>query len=151
VKKQFSSGADLEFKYSLTIPFKEPQQVELAGVFDPFLFATPGAYHGAHFVNPPGRSYEVHLKNQKPTEAFDYSLFAGVGQDVSDTSQGEYFQTDTGMPWALEVGTEWRYPYEYVELSAAYPDFPDFATSSGQTNQDWYLESNADTDLIFPE
>jgi len=150
-RSEADCGSDLEFKFSLTIPFKEAQQVELSGVFDPFLFATPGAYHGAHFVNPPGRSYEIHLKNQAPTEAFDYSLFAGVGQDATNAGQGEYFQTQTGMPWALEVGSEWRYPYEYTELSAAYPDFPAFAESGGQENQDWHLESNAITDLIFPE
>ncbi len=150
-RTEYQCGADLEFKFSLSIPFKEAQAVDLSGVFDPFLFATPGAYHGEHFASPPGRSYEVHLKNQAPTEAFDYGLFAEVGQDASNASAGKYFLTENGMPWALEVGTEWRYPYEYVELAAAYPDFPDFATSSGEKNQDWYLESNADTDLIVPE
>jgi len=136
-------GSDLIFKYTLSIPFKQPQQVELSGVFDPFLFATPGAYHGAHFISPPGRSYEIHLKNQAPTEAFDQTLFAGVGQDASDAAAGIYFQTSTGMPWALEVGTAWQHPYEYTEISAAYPDFPAFATSGGLENQDWYLKSNA--------
>ena len=150
-RTEFQCGADLEFKFSLTIPFKEAQQVELSGVFDPFLFASPGEFHGEHFVRPPGRSYEIHLKNQSPTEAFDSSLFAGVGQDASNASQGEYFLTETGMPWALEVGTEWQYPYEFVEISAAYPDFPAFAISSGTQNQDWFLEENAVVDLIFPE
>lgn len=144
-------GADLEFKFSLSIPFLESQSAELKGVFDPFLFATPDAFHGAHFVTPPGRSYEVHLKNQAPTEAFDPALFAGVGQDKSDPAQGLYFQTGTGMPWALEIGADWRYPYEYTELSVAYPDFPAFATSGGQENKDWFLESNAVPELIFPE
>jgi len=144
-------GADLEFKFSLSVPFKSPQNTKLSGVFDPFLFATPGAYHGAHFVEPPGRSYEIHLKNQAPTEAFDLSLIAGVGQDASDISNGHYFQTATGMPWALEIGSQWRYPYEYTELSKAYPKFPAFATSGGTENKDWYLESNAIQELIFPE
>lgn len=150
-RSEFECGADLEFKFSLTVPFIEPQTVELSGLFDPFLFATPGEFHGAHFIEPPGRSYEVHLKNQSPTEAFDRSLFAGVGQDASNPDQGLYFLTDSGMPWALEVGNDWRHPYEYVEISAAYPDFPAFATSGGTENQDWYLDSNANTDLVFPE
>jgi len=77
-----------------------------------------------HFVTPPGRSYEVHLKNQAPTEAFDPSLFSSVGQDRSNPEQGLYFQTGTGMPWALEIGAQWKYPYEYVELSDAYPRIP---------------------------
>ena len=150
-RSEFECGADLEFKFELSIPFKEAQQVELTRVFDPFLFATPGAWHGEHFLQPPGRSYEVHLKNQSPTEAFDMTLFAGVGQDASNVNTNEYFLTETGMPWALEVGTEWRYPYEFVDLSAAYPDFPEFARSGGTQNQDWFIESNAVTDLIFPE
>jgi len=143
--------ADLEFSYSLSIPFSQPQDVQLSGVFDPFLFATPNAYHGSHFVRPPGRSYEIHLKNQAPTEAFDTTLFASVGQDVSNPSTGDYYHTESGMPWALEVGTQWRYPYELTELSAAYPDFPAFATSGGAVNKDWFLETNAVPDLIFPE
>jgi len=143
--------SDPEFKFSLSVPFLSPQNVKLSGVFDPFLFATPGAYHGAHFVEPPGRSYEIHLKNQAPTEAFDVSLFAGVGQDASDASNGYYFQTATGMPWALEIGTQWRHPVGFTELSKAYPKFPGFATSNGARNKDWYMESNANQEPIYPE
>lgn len=144
-------GGDLEFSFSLSIPFKSPQAVDLSGVFDPFLFATPGAYHGAHFVAPPGRAFEIHLKNQAPTEAFDQSLFAGVGQDASNPAAGYYFQTETGMPWALEVGTDWRYPYEYTDISTAYPTFSEFATSDGSISTDWYLDTNADQEYIVPE
>ena len=150
-RSEFECGADLEFKFSLSIPFKEPQSADLSGLFDPFLFATPGAFHGEHFVLPPGRSFEIHLKNQSPTEAFDFSLFAGVGQDASDPDSGKYFLTDNGMPWALEIGVDWNHPYEHIELSAAYPDFPAFATSNGVDNQDWYMEENAKTEYIFPE
>jgi len=150
-RTEMQCNADLEFKFRLSIPFLEPQQVKLSGVYDPFLFATPDSYHGAHFVTPPGRSYEVHLKNQAPTEAFDASLFAGVGQDASNAATGRYFQTESGMPWALEIGAAWRYPYEYTELSKAYPDFPAFATSGGTTNLDWHLDENAVPEHIFPE
>ncbi len=150
-RSEYQCGADLEFKFSLSIPFKQAQNADLSGLFDPFLFATPGAFHGAHFLTPPGRGYEIHLKNQSPTEAFDERLFAGVGQDASDPAAGKYFLTSTGMPWALEIGTAWNHPYEYVELSAAYPDFPPFAESNGRVNQNWYMKEKAVTDLIFPE
>jgi len=112
-RTQPGCGAPMEFEFKLSAHLSTPQDVQISGVFDPFLFATPGEWHGAHFVSPPGRSYEVHLKNQAPTEAFDMSLFAGVGQDASDPATGQYFVTDTGMPWGLEIGSEWLYPERY--------------------------------------
>jgi len=144
-------GAAIDFNFKLSVPFLEPQDVVLTGVFDPFLFATPGEFHGAHFVSPPGRSYEVHLKNQAPTEAFDKTLFAGVGQDRSSADENRYFLTATGMPWAMEVGDEWLYPREKVEITKAYPGFTKFALSNGATNRDWYLKENAVLELVFTE
>jgi len=55
------------------------------------------------------------------------------------------------MPWALEIGDEWQYPQEHVEIVEAYPGFADWATSNGTSNTDWYLPSNADLDLVFTE
>lgn len=144
-------GSDPEFYFKLSVPFKTPQQVKLSGAFDPFLFATPGAFHGAHFVSPPGRSYEIHTKNQAPTEAFDLTMFAGAGQDASEPSSGYYFLTDKGMPWAIEIGNEWQYPIEFIDVSAAYPRFSQFATSNGQQSTDWYLTENAVQNLLFSE
>lgn len=144
-------SADIEFNFTLSVPFKEPQTAKLSGVFDPFLFATPGAFHGAHFLTPPGRSYEIHLKNQAPTEAFDNALFAKVGQDRSTLENGHYFLTDTGMPWALEIGDDWLYPREWVEISEAYPKFKQWATSNGGTDNDWYLKENAVWELVYTE
>lgn len=144
-------SADVDFYFKLSIPFNEPQSVKLSGVFDPFLFATPDAFHGEHFVTPPGRSYEVHMKNQSPTEAFDKNLFAKIGQDRSSPDEGYYFLTDTGMPWALEVGDDWLYPREWVEISEAYPMFKEWATSNGDVNKDWYLRDNAVWELVYTE
>ncbi len=144
-------GSDPEFSFKISVPFNVAQAVELQGVFDPFLFAAPGEFHGAHFVTPPGRSYEIHMKNFGPTEAFDMSLFAGVGQDTSDPESGHYFLTENGMPWALEIGDEWQYPLEYVDVSAAYPRFTQFARSNGQEFQDWYLLDNAITSMLFQD
>ncbi len=144
-------GADIEFYFKLSIPFNEPQSVKLSGVFDPFIYATPGAFHGEHFKTPPGRSYEIHMKNQSPTEAFDRSLFGKVGQDRSAPESGTYFLTENGMPWVLEMGNDWLYPREWVEISKAYPMFREWATSNGTTNKDWYLRDNAVTELVYTE
>ena len=43
------SGAQLTF--SAELPMKEPTPARLSGVMDPFLFATPGAWHGDHFFS----------------------------------------------------------------------------------------------------
>lgn len=142
-------GSDIQMSFKASIPMIEPVQADLQGVFDPFLFATPGAWRGGDYETAPGRSYEIHLKNQAPTEAFDYSLFNRAGDDASDPSSQRFFQTEKGMPWALEIGTRWQYPVEYRDISHAYPQFAEFATSDGDNNLSWYLIDNANQLLIF--
>ena len=111
--------------------------------YDPFIFATPGYYHGENLPLHPGRSWEVHLPDQAPTEAFDTTnLFeAGLGVDDSNPSTGKYFKTAENHPWALIVTSddEWEWPLEYVDIVTAYPEFKQYAESGGATNQTWYL------------
>ncbi len=135
--------------FSASIPMKDAVDAELKGAFDPFLFATPGAWHGGHFVTAPGRAYEVHLKNYAPTEAFDQSLFNEPGDDASEPQNNFYYQTAKGMPWALEIGTHWSHPQEYKDIGHAYPYFAEWAQSNGWLNRAWYLSSNANTPLLF--
>ncbi len=150
-RSEAGCGAAIEFTFNLTIPFSQPQSVQLSGVFDPFLFATPGAFHGAHFTSPPGRSYEIHVKNQAPTEAFDMNLFANVGQDASDPDNDLYYLTSNGLPWALIIGDDWLHPREHVEISDAYPNFQSWATSNGALHTNWFEGENADMPLVFTE
>jgi len=142
-------GSDIQMNFSARIPMKEPVQANLNGVFDPFLFATPGAWHGGHFATTPGRSYEIHLKNYAPTEAFDQSLFDAPGDDASAPDNSFFFTTAKGMPWALEIGTRWDHPQEYTDIGHAYPYFASWALSNGWANQDWYLNNNANAPLLF--
>ncbi len=144
-------GSDIQMSFEASVVFDAPVDVEIGGVFDPFLFASEGAWHGAHFTSPPGRSYEIHLKNQSPTEAFNPALFSNAGQDASNPDQGHYFLTHTGMPWAVEISERWDYPLEYTDLSDAYPQFPTFASSDGEQAVYWYDPSNAVSDLLFSE
>lgn len=144
-------GSSIHMKFEAEIPMLEPVPVELEGVLDPFLFATPGAWHGGHFVEAPGRGYEIHLKNQSPTEAFDITLFDQAGDDASDADRGLYFQTKNGLPWALEVGTRWGYPVEYHEISHAYPLFARYATSNGLNNEFWYDSESTNRAYIFEQ
>lgn len=142
-------GSSIQMTFEAEIPMLEQVDASLSGVFDPFLFATPGAWHGGHFFTAPGRAYEIHLKNQEPTEAFDATLFDQPGEDVSDPARGVFFQTSQGLPWALEVGTRWEYPTEYSDVGRAYTLFSSYATSGGQTNSYWFNPDYTDRELIF--
>ena len=142
-------GSDIQMTFSASIPLLEAVPVEVDGLLDPFLFATPGAWHGDHYFTAPGRSYEIHLKNQAPTEAFDTALFEHPGDDVSVPEKGLYYQTSNGLPWALEIGTRWDYPIEYRDVNHAYPQFQRFAESNGQTSSYWYNPEHSVPKLIF--
>ncbi|WP_394251465.1 LruC domain-containing protein [Vibrio profundi] len=110
--------------------------------YDPFIFATPGYYHGDNLPLHPGRSWEVHLADKAPTEAFDtVNLFnTGLGVDDSDPATGKYFKTALNHPWALLItaDSEWEWPLENVDLVTAYPDFADYAQSGGTRSTTWF-------------
>ena len=142
-------GSSIQMKFEAEIPMRTPVDTTLRGVLDPFLFATPGAWHGGHFVTAPGRGYEIHLKNQAPTEAFDITLFDQPGDDASDPAHNHYFQTHNGLPWVLEVGTRWDYPIEYHDISHAYPMFAKYASSGGEKDSYWYDEQQTNSSYIF--
>ena len=144
-------GSDVQMRFNLTIPMKEPIESDISGVFDPFLFATPGASHGDHFTSPPGRSYEIHLKNHHATEAFDYTLMDFSGQDASNPDNRHFFQTTNGMPWAMELGSEWKHPIESRDLTHAYPQFPSYVQSEGAENPSWFTDANAVESILFKD
>lgn len=133
-------GLEFELNFSFTTPIATENMPAMP--YDPFLFATPGYYHGPSFAQAPGRSYEVHLADQAPTESFDTNFFT-LAQDTSDPSSERYFKTVNNMPWALLIYDEWQWPRERVDLTTAYPDFADYTTSGGISNTDWYDSDNA--------
>jgi len=141
--------------WTMVVPFLNP--VDAASMppmpYDPFIFASPSTYHGSLITavtgDHPGRKFEVHLKNYTPSNTFEKLIF-GMADDTSDEITEHLFQTENGIPWALEIPIEWKHPKEGVSLLNAYPQFFDFASdASGQTNPDWYLEQNANSDYLF--
>ena len=131
--------SDPTISFKITLPLSAPidSAVAPSGLLDPFIFAVNGYAHG-DFVNiNNARAWEVHLKNQEPTEAFDTSLFEKA-DDVSDSSLGRYFQTATGLPFAMEMGVNWSHPKENIDLNTAYPLFRDFAETAGSLNSTWF-------------
>ena len=149
-RTELGCDGSVDMEFELFAPMATPTTSDIAGAFDPFLFATPGAWHGNFFADPPGRSYEIHLKNYAPTVAADTTPF-GQEQDGSVPAEGRYYQTTAGLPWALEIPIEWKYPREFMELLWAYPQFEGFVESNGTENQQWYLEENADPFFLFDE
>lgn len=97
------------------------------GDFNPFIFAR-------------NRSHEIHLPGKHPTEKADRSLF-GTKSDCSVPEKGLFYRMDNHYPWALDIPRKdagspaWRYPYERVTVTQAYPNYLDWT-------QDWYDTTN---------
>ena len=144
-------GSNKQMRFNMTIPMKEAITSDISGAFDPFLFATPGSWHGDLFESPPGRSYEIHLKNQSPTEAFDSTKMNFLGQDASNPANGHYYQTTNGMPWAMEMGSDWKHPLEFRDVTHAYPKFPSYVRSEGVENSSWFTEANGVQSILFKD
>lgn len=126
------------------VPSVDPSQA----LYNPFIFATEGLYHGGTFSEAPGRSLEIHLVDKAPTEKFNTAFF-GLGDDTSDPSAGRYYRNSNNLPWALEVSTTWNWPAERVPLIDAYPQFQPFVESGGSQDADWYHTNKANNTLLF--
>lgn len=144
-RTEIGCGTSYRPSWQLIIPFSTPvdsaQMPELP--YDPFIFATPGYYHGETGLQVsggfPGRGLEVHLKNKTPTSKFNYA-YIGKKDDATNTSAGTYFHTSNGLPWAIELPMDWKHPIETISILDTYPKFADFSQDpSGLTEQSWYL------------
>ena len=117
------SGKTMHFSMSFT------QAVSLSSLgsvpFNPFIFATFN------------RGVEVHLANKPPTDLADSSLF-GTGDDASNLNSGLYYRTANNLPWALNITSQWKHPYEQIDVGLAYPQIKTWAETSGGSNQSWY-------------
>ncbi len=133
---------EINFEFELNVSFIDGSDTSgLADMpYDPFIFATPGYYHGSGITEQPGRSWEVHLPDQAPTEKFDSAnLFQNIGADASDPANNVYFKTSNNLPWALLIYDEnWVWPSERVDILNAYPDFQFYTESGGDTNTNWF-------------
>ncbi|EGU37109.1 putative cytoplasmic protein [Vibrio sp. N418] len=138
-------GTSYRPSWELIVPFSSPvasaQMPEFP--YDPFIFATPGYYHGETGLQVsgghPGRGLEVHLKNKTPTSKFNYG-YVGKQDDATDTGAGTYFHTSNGLPWGIELPLDWQHPLETISILDTYPKFADFSQDpSGLTEQSWYV------------
>ncbi|MFT7007303.1 MAG: LruC domain-containing protein [Colwellia sp.] len=145
-------GSNIQMTFSLEIPMEaNVNKVDVADFpYDPFIFASQGHERSYVFGEAPGRRFEIHLKNQSPTEAFQAN-FLGRGDDASNANNGEYFINANGMPWAINIPYEWQHPVEYMDIKYAYPNFHSFVTSSGELNLDWFTVEKSATNNVFKQ
>ncbi|ENM5745321.1 LruC domain-containing protein [Vibrio mimicus] len=131
---------DIGFNFSLIIAIERSSDVSqlIAIPYDPFIFATPGIYHGEGITFQPGRKWEVHLADYPATEKFDAANLYGAGVDTSDPAQQRFFKNANNLPWALLITDEWQWPYERSDLVRTYPQFSAYAQSAGQQKQSWF-------------
>lgn len=133
--------------FSVTLPLKTPVSVNSApsGLMDPFIFSVAGRAHG-DVSSEQADGWEVHMKNHAPTSAFKYEL---LGESDDNSFGLNYFQSENGLPWALEIQSSWLYPLEQVSINEAYPDFISFAKTNGHSHNQWI--NNYKVNKIFNE
>lgn len=83
------------------------------------------------------RGKEVHLINYPPTDLANLNFF-GTWEDNSNLSQGKYYRSLNGLPWAINITEPFEWPREKIEIGWAYFHFIEWAQSSGATYPDWY-------------
>ena len=106
-------------------------------------FATPQASIGTPPFNPfifidQTRGYEVHLKDQPPTDLVDPDYF-DTYHDASNPELGIYYVSENGLPWGIEVPVNFNYPIEKADILTAHLKFAAWAQSSGVDYPNWYM------------
>jgi len=111
----------------LTIELATPVPGQTLGVppYNPFLI-----------VNRE-RGREVHLPGYAPTDLADAGLF-GTEDDATAPSIDRFYQTASGLPWALTAPAPLNYPVEREQIVRGYLQFAPWAESGGSVFRDWY-------------
>ncbi|MGV3508852.1 MAG: LruC domain-containing protein [Sphingobacteriaceae bacterium] len=109
-----------------------------------------GAYNP--FIWNNDRGNEIHLPGKTPTDLADLSLF-GTGADDSKPSEGRYYVSKDGFPWAINIPIKkFTYPYEGNDIIAGYLKLPNWIQSGGTQFTDWYLDlpGYRNSQTLFP-
>jgi len=101
--------------------------------FNPFIFRTSSDQNAAKLF----RVHETHLIDHVPTALADTTLF-GTQDDVSNSAEGKYYRTKTGLPWALEISGKVSHVSEHTDFTKAYQDMAVWAQSNGLSNKSWF-------------
>jgi LruC domain-containing protein len=116
----------------LVVQLETPVTTQLTGFapYNPFLIVDKT------------RGREVHLPGKTPTTLHDPAYF-GQWFDNTIPAIGKYYQSASNLPWAINLPTQFDYPVEKTDITAAYLKFGSWAESAGQNDPDWYSNEGA--------
>ncbi|MEO0570360.1 MAG: LruC domain-containing protein [Bacteroidota bacterium] len=117
----------LNIPSKVSIKFTNPITTAQLGIapFNPFLIVGGD------------RSHEIHLPNRSTTALGDNTVATeGANQD----EDGNY-QTDSRLPWAINIVHSFKVPKESVPVNQAYNFFNQWASSGGTVFNDWYKDN----------
>lgn len=143
-----STGVNTTKDASYVDPVEAQFVITLAYPVAPEILGEP-PYNAFIFSNGE-RGREVHLKNKLPTSLADLQKF-GVGSDVSDYDNGLFYQTENGLPWAINIAEPFDYPIEKSAIIDAYNYFDEWVLSGGIEYTDWYTDKTGyrNTPLVY--
>lgn len=119
--------------FSFTVKFTSPVKVSDFNQISPFII-------------PRGqRAIETHLANQRPSAKADPKYF-GMDDDGSVPSQGKYYLSNKknsvgNINWAVDIPEQIPYPKSGESMTAAYPNFVEWARSGNTIKKDWYTNA----------
>lgn len=114
---------------------KRGDRFELRLIFKTSVTGVSWPYNPFMFVNQ-NRAREVHLAGYQPTE-FVNSSFFGTGDDVSVVGTTNTYKDVDGMPFAMLLPINWKWPEEFVDITNVYPKFTNWAETAGVEDLDW--------------
>jgi len=136
------------------MPYSDPDTIQLYVSFvEPVLFSSTGrAPFNPFLIVNKQRGYEVHLPGKIPTDLADESLF-GTYFDDTNPPTGKYYQSETNLPWAIDLPVRFDYPIEKTEIISAHLRFKTWAENGGNSFADWYLDMAGyrNAELIYSE
>ena len=134
-------GGALGVNTTVGAPFVEPERmtVEITMATPVSTSITGMAPYNPFLIVNGERGREIHLPNQEPTDLADNLLF-GTQNDNSIPADGRYYKTENNLPWCIDIPVEFAYPVEKVSINEAYNHFVEWAESSGNEYEDWYLD-----------
>ncbi len=112
---------------TVTTTFSNPLMTMGQEPYNPFIYVN----------QDPGK--EVHLIDKAATDLVNDSYF-GTFHDNSVPASGRYYVTENNLPWAVEIPVSFDYPIEKADVLSTYLKFQTWATSSGESYTDWYLD-----------
>lgn len=131
VNTEMDAAKTVGIPISITIKFTNPVYINDLGSipFNPFII-----------INKE-RGKEVHLSNHTPTNLAN-PAYLGTLQDASNPTNGKYYRTANGLPYAIHIPINFDYSIEKEAINKAHLKFAEWAQSGGTSSKDWYLNKS---------